>query len=112
VQVIPPAEDFQVVSVWNQCFSNIVDFLWLLRLASPLRKDDVRLYVEISLTSDISFHTNQASFLGMLEVKAVTFGYLSVYCLLDPGNFINHFVTEFVKDIQRKAIFCVYHPNK
>lgn len=112
MQVVSPTEDLEVVAIWNQGFRDIVDLLWLLRLASSLRKDDIRLDVEVGFASHISFHSNQTSFLGVLEVEAMTFGNLSVDCLLDPGDLVYHFVPKFVKDVQREAIFCVDDPDE
>ncbi len=88
VEVVPPAEDFQVVPVGHQRLCNLVNLLRLLRLASPLTEDDITFDIEASFVLDISLDAHEAGFLCVLEVVAVALGDLACDSLLDPGEFI------------------------
>lgn len=89
VQVVPAAEYLEVGSVGDQGLSYLIDLFRLLTLTAPLTEDDITLYVEASLVGNVALHSNEAGFLGMLEVITVTLSDLPVDSLLDPDDLIN-----------------------
>jgi len=112
VKVVPATEDLHVVAVRNKSFGDVVDLLRLLRLASSLGEDDILLDVESAVLSDVAFNTDEACFLGVLEVEAVTFGDFAVNGLLDPGDLVNQGVTKLLEEIDSETILGIDDPDK
>lgn len=97
MEVVPPAENFQVVPIWHEGFSQVVDFFRLLRLASPLAENNIALNIKPCPILHVALHSNQACFLCMLQIIAMTLGDLPIDGLFHPRNFINE--SKQLKDI-------------
>lgn len=112
MQVVSSSKDLQVEAVGHQGLCNVVDLLWLLALAAALAEDDVCLDVELSSFGHVALNSNEAGFLGMLQVVPVTLGDLAVYCLLHPGNLVNELVAVVLHHRDSKAVLGVDHPDQ
>lgn len=112
MQVVSSSKNLKVVTVWYQSFHNIIDLLRLLRLTSPLRKDNIRHNIEDGFVSHISFYPDQASLFGVLQVESMTFCNLTVHCLFYPGHFVHELVAMLVEHVQGEAVLRVDDPNK
>lgn len=56
-QIVPAAEDLQVVPIGHQLLDVLVDLLWLLTLPSTITKNDVSRYT-MSQFWRVSFNSN------------------------------------------------------
>ena len=114
VEIVASAKDLKVVSVRYQTFCDIVDFLWLLRLASTLTKYHISHYIESSILiwhfQDGAFGANQARFLSVLKIVPMTFGNFSIDSLLYPRYLVDNLVALIFHQFNSKTVLCVYYP--
>ena len=89
MQVVPPSEDLQVVTIRDKVFYNFIDLFRLLWLSSPLTEDDVAVNSVANKIFEVTFVADEAGLLCMLQVVSMTLRDLAIDSLLDPYDFIN-----------------------
>ena len=109
-QIVPPPKYLQIKTIWHQLLYILVDLLRLLALAPPVTENNVLCHSLLQLTS-VTFDTNEASFLGMLQVVAMTLSYLAIDRLLDPGNRVDQLVTPLLHQLDSKHVLGIDRPD-
>ena len=66
VQVIPPSEDLQVVTIRHKVFYNFIYLFRLLRLSSPLTEDNVAVDSVANKILEVTLVADEAGFFCML----------------------------------------------
>lgn len=112
VQVVAATEDLQVVPIGHQSLNDLIDFLRLLRLASPLTKDNVCFNTSLQSLAKIPFISYQASLLRVLQIITMALRDLPINRLFDPGQFIDLLVSKFMIKVKCKLVLVVDHPNE
>ena len=112
VQVVSPSEYLEVAPIWYHGFGDIVDLFGLLTLASSLTEYDICFNVADCLLADVSFDSDKACLLGMLQVVSVALGYLPVDCLLDPCDLVDQFVSVMLHHLQGEPVLGVDYPDE
>ena len=89
MQIVSPTKDLQIVALWYESLTNVVDLLWLLRLASAHTENDVTVNVALDAVSEVALVANEACFLCMLQVVTMALVDLAVDRLLDPHYLVD-----------------------
>jgi hypothetical protein len=76
-QIILSAEELQVLPIWPEGLTDVIDFLRLLRVPGPSSFDNIFYFLERLAAMKISFQEHKASFGGMPANK-------STICLKRP----------------------------
>ena len=58
MQIVASAEDLQVVALWHESLTDVVDLLWLLRLASAHTENDVTVNVALDAITEVTLVAN------------------------------------------------------
>lgn len=111
-QIVPPAKNLEVISLWHQRFNVLIDFGGFLRLASPLTKDHIGDEIRL-IVSEISLDAYHTTFLRVLQVEPVTLGNFPVHCFLHPVDVIYHFIPPlFLHRLHCPLVLGIYHPHE
>lgn len=111
VQVISSTEDFQIVPIGYQCFCNLIDFFWFLRLPSSLAENDIAFNIVFHSSFHVSLESYQASLFCMLQIITMTLSNFSGICLFAPSQFIDEPVVELLHHFQSKSVLGINDPN-
>jgi len=90
-------QDFEIFSIRNKGFYQLIDFLRFLALPSALGINHIG--ANIGTISDFTciFDSDKTTFFGMLKIEAVAFRHSSIDSRFDPCDVIDQFVAPFVK---------------
>lgn len=65
------------------------------------------------VTLEVSLVAHQASFLCMLQIEPMPFGYLAIYCLFYPVDRVYYFIApSFLHDVDCPLKFGIDNPDK
>ena len=109
MQVVSSPENFKEIPARPETFSDLINFLRLLRLTSSLTKDDRTHDIIIQILC-FTLHTNEASLFGVLQVVTMTLGDEPIDSLLNPDNLINDLISLLLHHLDGKPVFGVDYP--
>lgn len=112
VQIISSSKNFDIVTVWDHSLRYLINFLWLLRLTSSLRENDITHGIQVSFLINLTLGSDETRLFSMLKIIPMTLRNLTVHSLLDPGDFIYKFVAGLLHHFERKSILGVDDPNE
>jgi len=110
-QIVPPAENLQIVSVGHKLFNVLINFFWFLALSASIAEDDVPGDPVLHFLR-FSFHADEAGFFCVLQIVSVAFCDLSVDCLFDPGDGVHEAVAPLFHQLDSEGVLRVDCPDQ